>query len=288
MTDTPVRRPPTAIRLTVQRSERLTPHLLRVVLGGPGFDGFVDNGFTDKYVKLVFPRPGVDLGSLDMQEIRRALPPEQRPRLRTYTVRWHDPVRRELAIDFVLHGDTGVAGPWAAAARPGDELTVLGPGGAYAPRSDVDWHLLAGDESALPAIAAALEAMPEGLPVRAIVEVADRGEEMPLSSPGDLELTWLHRHTTNGEGDGDGIDGSAPGRLLVEAVRSVTFRPGRVQAFVHGELAAMRELRPHLLHDRGIEPDLLSLSGYWRHGKDEDGFQAEKAEDARRERERAG
>jgi NADPH-dependent ferric siderophore reductase len=247
---------------------RLTPHVLRVVLGGPGFDGFVDNGFTDRYVKLVFPRPGVDVGSLDPGSFR-TLPVEQRPRVRTYTVRAYDPARRELAIDFVLHGDTGIAGPWAA--RPGDELTLLGPGGAYAPRSDVDWHLLVGDEAALPAIGAALEAMSAGAPVRALIEVADAGEEQPLTTPDELDVTWLHRDAT----------GHRPGDDLVEAVRALDFRPGRAQAFVHGELAAMRELRPHLVGERDIPSDRLSLSGYWRRGKDEDGFQAEKAEDAR-------
>jgi NADPH-dependent ferric siderophore reductase len=260
--------------LTVQRTDWLTPHMVRVVLGGADFDRFVDNGFTDRYVKLVFPRPGVDLGSMDLREARLTLPPEQRPRVRTYTVRRYDPVRRELAIDFVVHGDAGVAGPWAAAARPGDELTVTGPGGAYSPRPDVDWHLLVGDEAALPAIGAALEAMPAGVPVRVLIEVAGPDEEQPLASPGELDVAWLHRDSA---GYREGVD-------FVEAVRMLTMLPGRVQAFVHGELAAMRELRPHLLRERGIPAELLSLSGYWRRGKDEDGFQAEKAEDASRER----
>jgi NADPH-dependent ferric siderophore reductase len=274
MAETPVRRAPAATRLTVVRTEPLTPHMVRVVLGGDQFDRFADNGCTDRYVKLVFPRPGVTYPApLDMAEIRRTLPPDQWPRVRTYTVRRYDPVRRQLAIDFVLHGDRGVAGPWAAAAQPGDELTLLGPGGAYAPRADVDGHLLVGDEAALPAIGSALEAMPAGVPVRVLVEVAGPAEQQPLPSPGDVSLTWLHRDD--------------PGASLVTAVRDLTLPRGTVQAFVHGELAAMRELRPHLVDDRAIPADLLSLSGYWRRGKDEDGFQAEKAEDARRTRARA-
>ena len=276
MAETPERRrAPAMTRLAVVRTEPLTPHMVRVVLGGDGFDGFVDNGYADRYVKLVFPRPGVDYGpDLDLARIRSALPSEQWPRVRTYTVRSHDPARRELAVDFVIHGAAGVAGPWAATARPGDELTLLGPGGAYTPRPDVDGHVLVGDEAVLPAIGAALEAMPAGAPVRAFVEVATRDEEQPLPTPGDLEVTWLHRDTP----------GYRVGESFVEAVRSLTFPPGTVQAFVHGELAAMRELRPHFLDERKVPAELLSLSGYWRRGKDEDGFQAEKADDSRRER----
>lgn len=165
----------------------------------------------------------------------------------------------------------------AASAAPGDDLTLLGPGGAYAPRADAEWHLLVGDDSAVPAIAAALEAMPAGAPVRAVVEVGGPDDELELTTRGDLDLTWLHR-----DNPGYRVDGT-----LVDAVRSLAFRPGRVQVFAHGELAAMRELRPHLLRERGVDIELLSLSGYWRRGKDEDGFQAEKADDARREREAA-
>jgi NADPH-dependent ferric siderophore reductase len=242
---------------------------------------FVGNGFTDMYVKLVFPRPGHELPwPLDRMEMRRTLPEDQRPRVRTYTVRFHDPATQQVTIDFVIHGDDGgegVAGPWAVAAQPGDTIVALGPGGAYFPRQDVDWHLVIGDESALPAISSALEAMPAGVPVVALVEVADESERQDLVSPGDLDLTWLHRDTP----------GYRAGESFTEAIRALTFRPGSVQVFVHGELGTMRDLRRHFLDDRAVPADLLSLSGYWRRGKDEDGFQAEKAEESRLAREKA-
>lgn len=268
-------RRPAPTKLTVLRTERLTPHMVRVVLGGDGFDNFTDNGFTDAYVKLVFPRPGVELPEpLDMQAARANLPPEQRPVVRTYTMRSFDSVTRELAIDFVLHGDdghAGVAAPWAEAAQPGDTVLVAGPGGAYTPRHDVDWHLLVGDDAALPAIASALEAMPPGVTAVVLVEVDGPDDELPLVSPAAMELTWLHRSTPGY----DAVDG------LLNAVQALDFRPGAVQAFVHGELASIRRLRPHLRDVRKVPADLLSLSGYWRRGKDEDGFQAEKRADPR-------
>src|SRR5690606_21164117 len=105
---------------------------------------------------VAYPQP------FNIQQVRATMPRELWPRLRTYTVRAWDPDALELTLDFVHHGDEGLAGPWAANARPGDELFMLGPGGGYAPDPGADWHLLAGDESALPAIAASLEALPEG------------------------------------------------------------------------------------------------------------------------------
>ncbi len=145
MTDPAPRKPErVATHAVVVRTERLTPHMIRVVLGGEGLDGFDPGPYTDRYVKLLFPA---------------AAGPEGRVPMRTYTIRSWDPAARELAIDFVAHGDEGLAGPWASAARPGDAMSFVGPGGDYAPSGSYDWHLLVGDESALPAIAAALEAM---------------------------------------------------------------------------------------------------------------------------------
>jgi NADPH-dependent ferric siderophore reductase len=148
------RRP--AHRLTVLRSVRLTPHLVRVVLGGPGVAGIPDNGYTDRYVKLAFRRPGVTYPEpLDVGAVRETMPQSDWPIMRTYTIRSLDHAAGEMAIDFVVHGDEGVAGPWALAAQPGDELVLQGPGGAYAPAVDVDAHILIGDEASFPAIAVA-------------------------------------------------------------------------------------------------------------------------------------
>jgi NADPH-dependent ferric siderophore reductase len=259
--------------LEVRRTERLTPGMIRVVAGGADLGGFPDTPHTDRYVKIVFPRPGVAYPEpFDMDVIRAELSRERWPVLRTYTVRALDPGAGELTIDFVYHGDEGIAGPWAATARPGDPLRLLGPGGAYAPDPAADWHLMVGDESALPAIGAACERVPAGVPVMAVIEVAGPAEEQAITSPGDLRVTWLHR------------DPADPHRLPA-AVRAMEFQPGRVHAFVHGEAGAVRDVRRHLVGDRGVPREDLSVSGYWRRGRDEDGWQADKA--AEREAERA-
>ncbi|HEX2213909.1 MAG TPA: siderophore-interacting protein, partial [Mycobacterium sp.] len=103
----------------VVRTEQLTPHLIRLVLGGSGFDTFKPNDFTDAYVKIAIVNPDIDVTSLPQPltlDSFAALPPAQRPTVRTYTVRNVDTERREISIDFVVHGEHGVAGPWAASA----------------------------------------------------------------------------------------------------------------------------------------------------------------------------
>lgn len=263
-------------RMRVLRTEWLTPHMIRVVLGGPGFAAFTPNDFTDKYVKLLFPLPGVTYPEpIDLDVIRATYPRDQWPTTRTYTVRYHDPAAEELAIDFVTHGDEGVAAPWATRAQPGDEVIVRGPGGAYAPDRTADWHLLVGDESALPAIGAALEALPDGVPAKVFAQVADESEVQKLAGSGAVDVTWLFRTAPDAD------------TALVDAVRSLEFPAGVVQAFVHGEAGYVADLRRHLTADRGVPRDLLSVSGYWRRGKNEDGWQAEKA-DTRRLEEQAG
>ncbi|GAA3433748.1 siderophore-interacting protein [Kutzneria kofuensis] len=230
-----------ATRILVRRTERITPHMVRVTFDGENLA--VDNGFTDRYVKLLFPIDGGYPDNLD------ALPRDQMPPRRTYTIR--SATATELTIDFVHHGDTGLAGPWAANAKPGDELYFLGPGGAYAPDPAADWHLLVGDESALPAIGAALEQLPADAKVIAVV-----GSAEPQRLPHDV--TWV-----------DPAD-------VVDTVRKLTFPAGRVHAFVHGEAGLVKQLRDHLTADRGVTREQLSISGYWRRGLHEDAFQAEK------------
>lgn len=265
MAERPGRRSPSLKIGQVHRVERLTPHMTRIVLGGDGLADFTAGECTDHYVKLVFPVEGVTYPEpFDLGRIREELPREHWPRMRTYTVRRWDADTRELTVDVVLHGDEGLAGPWAMRVRPGDEISFAGPGGGYAPSADVDWHLMAGDESAIPAIAASVERLPAGARAHVFIEVSGPEEEQKLEPSGDAVVTWLHR--------GDARVGEA----LVRAVTELEFPPGEVQAFVHGEAGFVKELRRLLLKERGVPRELVSISGYWRLGHDEDRWQATK------------
>ncbi|MGW7563354.1 siderophore-interacting protein [Streptomyces sp. NPDC054757] len=267
MAEAPARKAPQAHEAQVIRTERITPHMVRLVLGGEGLDAFDASEFTDHYIKVLFAPDGVSYPEpFDMARIREEFPREQWPVTRTYTVRSWDPALRELAVDFVVHGTEGLAGPWAAGARPGDTMRFLGPGGGYAPDPAAGWHLLAGDESALPAIAAAVEAMPAGAVVHAFVEVSGPDEEQKIEAPDGVAVQWLHR-------------GARPaGEALTEAVQALDFPAGEVSAFVHGEAGCVKELRRHLRLDRGIPREQLSISGYWRLGQDDESWRAVKRE----------
>lgn len=237
----------------VERVERLSPHMVRVVLGGGGLDDFTPGPWTDGYVNAYFlPACAPYTVPFDVDAVR-ALPAAQRPATRRYSVRRWDPEARELTIDFVVHGDTGVAGPWAAGAGPGDLLQLTGPSGSYSPDPDADWHLMIGDASALPAIAASLAHIPAGTPVHVLAEVGGPADELTLDSPGDLHVTWLYRDANPGADD-----------LTVHALDKLDRPPGRVQAFVHGEAVVNRALRRHLLADWQLPRETLSVSPYWR------------------------
>jgi NADPH-dependent ferric siderophore reductase len=147
-------------------------------------------------------------------------------------------------------------------------LQLGGPGGAYAPSPDADWHLMIGDASVIPAISAALARIPAGVPVFAVVEIDSAAEEQPLDSPGDLHLSWVLRNRPPGEEP----------ELALSAVRALDLPAGRGQAFVHGEASAVRAVRRHLLTDRQMEADELSASGYWKLKRTEEGWREDKAE----------
>jgi NADPH-dependent ferric siderophore reductase len=264
----PNRRPPRPQAvLTVRHSEWVSPHIVRITAGGAGFAAFRTNDFTDKYVKILFVDPALGVTPpYDLAALKQSLRPDQQPVTRTYTVRRVDPDQQSLAIDFVVHGSEGVAAPWAATAQPGDPLTLSGAGGGYAPNPADDWHLFIGDESAVPAISSALEALPPEAHGIAYLETQDSEPAIGLTVPAGVEITWLHREQP----------GTTPG-LLADALVRGGWPTGRVGVFAHGERESMKAVRA-ALKTRDLAGGTLSLSGYWAHGRTEDKFQAEKRE----------
>jgi NADPH-dependent ferric siderophore reductase len=207
-------------RAPVRRVEQVTPRLTRVTVGGDSLAGFVSAG-TDQNVMLYFYPEGADLP--DTLEAARAKWSTVRPLTRTYTIRRHDPAANEIDFDFVLHEAPGPASDWAKHAAPGDE-------------------------TALPAIAAILDALPDDAVTRVFVEVADAREEQPLQAP----VTWVHRDA---------------GGSLAEAVAEAPLPDGRVDAWLAGERSSMVALRAHLLDQRGLDRRQIRPTTYWRHGE---------------------
>lgn len=241
----PARRGRPRTTFTVTGTSRVSPGLVRVELRADDPEAFAErfssSAFTDRYAKLAFPQP-------DGSEV-----------IRTYTVLDPDPAAGTMALELVVHGDQGVAGPWAASVEVGDPLALSGPGGAYAPDPDADWHLLAGDEAGLPAIRAALADLPDDAVARVVLHApADHRVDLPGTA--HTEVTWVTED-------------------LPAAVRAVPWLAGRVHCFVHGEgQAVMHGVRPYLLAERQVPREDVSISGYWRLGRDEEGFRDWKAE----------
>ena len=237
--------------LQVQRSERITPRMVRVTLAGAELAGFAGEG-PDRRIKMFFPVPGQDRPAVPRATSGGPVWPagEPRPVIRTYTVRRFDAGVGELDVDFVLHEGHGPAAAWAREASPGSWVGVSEPGGRYEPDPAADYHVVIGDETALPAVATVLDALPAGVPAIAFLEVADAGEEQQL--PGAARVQWVHR------GDRE------PGRPLSEVVQVAQFPAGTGQAWLSGESACVRDLRKHLLDDRGLDRRRVYATGYWR------------------------
>jgi NADPH-dependent ferric siderophore reductase len=232
----------------------VTDRLVRVTLGGEALAGF-EIAAPTQHVKLLFPAPGADAPPLpEMGPDGLHFPDDQpRPVMRTFTPRHFDAPTTTLDVEFVLHGE-GPASTWAAQAAPGQRLAVAGPGGRMPfPLGDGRW-VVAGDESAIPAIGTLLAALPGTAVAEVYLEVTDEADEFPLDSNAEVTVTWLHRRP------------NAFGASLFDAL-AATDVAGASGVWVACEAGAVRTIRRMLLTDCKLDPALLVTRGYWRLGE---------------------
>lgn len=259
----------------VVRAEWVSSGMRRVWFTGTDLNCLRALPYTDHYVKILFPPRGADYRwPFDPDELKASAPAHLWPVTRTYTVRSYHEDRNEMAIDFVVHGDEGLAGPWAAAAEAGQRIGFFGPGGAYAPDLSADSHLLVGDEAAIPAICATLDRLGESARALVYLEVEGPHGEQPISASSSVEVVWVHRR------------GRPYGDALAEVVRDRGVPGGDVQAFVHGNADMIRQLRRYLFGELDFNRKRVSMSGYWRTGQTEDGWPSSQR-DLSAERERS-
>ncbi|MEU5894992.1 siderophore-interacting protein [Streptomyces venezuelae] len=238
----------------IVRTVKVGEGLLRLTLGGPGTEGFEAHA-PDEHVKLIFPEPD---GELRLPERNGAMLrwPRPAPTSREYTVRRYDPVTGELDIDIVPH-EGGLASDWAHTVEPGAVVHVAGPPGGLIVPHAYDRYLLAGDITALPAIARRLEELPRTAKGWAFVEVADADEEIELSAPEGFEVHWLHR---------GGLP-AGTGGALERAVTAVTVPAGeRVYVWVAGEAGQIKPLRRWVRDELGLGKADHDITGYWKRG----------------------
>jgi NADPH-dependent ferric siderophore reductase len=233
---------------------KITPRLVSVLVTGDDLDGFADAAPTS-HLKVFLPADGQDAPNLPefaSDGVARA-EDGPAPAVRTYTPRGYDPATRTLEIQFLLHGE-GPASAWAQRAKPGDKLAVAGPGGRFSLEPAADYWWLAADESAIPAVATLLEALPEATTVDVHIEVDGPDDEIEFPGPAKTTITWHHRRT------------GAFGEELAAAARDAVI-PDGARVWVACESAAMRDIRRYFTRERPVPAAQLVTRGYWRAGE---------------------
>lgn len=243
------RPPPRTVQ--VIRKQLVSPNMLRVTIGGPGLDGFPDDP-DGGYIKLHM--------SLDESD------GDLKPAIRTYTIRRFDASREELDVDFVLHEVQGPAASWARNCQPGDSIRFGGPGPRKSVNMAADWFLIVGDMSALPAISANLENMPDDAKGYVLLEIIDQQDCQDLVAPKTLDLRWI----VNPHPD-------QPNSVLLDAVMDIEWLEGEPSVWVAGEFSSALAIRKFLKEERGVSRQQLYASSYWQMGKSEDEHRVSKA-----------
>lgn len=247
----------------VTATERISPHLVRLTFGSPDLASLPRHGF-DHWVRLFFPHP--ERGDADYSHLPETFGVTgylkylrqrsgSRPAVRSYTIRQQR--EREVDVDFVAHGDVGLAGPWAARAKPGEKVALIDQGRGFDPSPDVEHHVLVGDESAMPAVLGVLRDLPDDARGLAIIEVPDLADAQQAPAPSGVDVRWVVRDDPD----------TRPGSVALEELRRHRpENPERVSAFVVGEQALAAGGRRHLV-DCGVPKSRIAFTGFWRVGR---------------------
>ncbi|SNR73412.1 siderophore-interacting protein [Puniceibacterium sediminis] len=242
--------------LTVKAAWRITPNMIRVTLHGADLHEIAE-GCEGANCKLFLPTPGQP-----REDFATQLEEGPRPTTRTYTVRYFRKDLGEIDIDFVAHGDNGPASAWAGQARPGDFCGFAGPGPVKLTSFHADWFLLAADMSAIPVVAATLEAMPRDSIGVAIFEVLDEADRQPIAAPPGVVQHWIVTPESR-----------VPSLRQEQMIRDLNWPTGRVQTCIAGESSVIQGLRRHLQVELGLPREDTYISGYWKIGLVEDEHQ---------------
>lgn len=251
----------TLCQVQVLRTERVSPSFVRVTVGGEALRPLVNHGY-DHWFRLFLPREQGETNynlpkRVDMRGYVQYLrmPAETRPPMRNYTVREFRPEALELDIDFVVHGDEGLATRFATRAKPGDSVALLDQGAGFEFDPTAEQHLLVTDETGLPAVAGILRDLPRDARGTALIEIPHADDAREIDSPPGVHVDWLVRDA-----------GAVPGTLALEAVKKLSLPEGKLSAYLVGEQALATGARRWLVNELGVPKKSILFSGYWRHG----------------------
>ena len=236
---------------------QLSPRTVRVKFGGEQLIGFEPKGPAE-HLRVFFPDPTSGKLTLPVLGPEGYSFPEdiERPPSRTFTPRTWNPETTELEIDFVLHGE-GIASEWAANVKPGDQAVISGrPQGTYLLDHDADWYILAGDETALPAIATIIETLPASIPAQVYIEVRDNAEEQELLNLPLVQVFWLHRKSNK----------TSPGQMLLSALHHISVPKGNGYVWIGCEASVVRAAKRFFIEDLRLDETTIHAQGYWQRG----------------------
>ena len=242
---------PAQYELWVTRKDNLTPHMRRIVLQGESLNDFPADQESG-YVKLMLQSADAD-----------------KPLMRSYTIRAFDVERCELTLDFVDHGDTGPASTWARQVAPGEPANIRGPGEKKLADPTADWFILAGDMSALPALAVNLEQLPEDARGYAVIEILSEDDKQDIAAPSGMDVRWLINP-----------DNETENTQLFDAVRDLDWLEGTPYPWFAGEFNTMRLIRRYFRDEKGIDKRAMYVSSYWKIGDTDEGMKLAKRMDA--------
>ncbi|AUI88696.1 NADPH-dependent ferric siderophore reductase [Vibrio azureus] len=244
-------------QLTVIQNKTITPNMQRIVFHSNDLAHFPAD-CEGGYIKLLFNQSG---GT----EIQEPLS-DNRPMLRTYTIRRFDLQQRTIEVDFVRHITSdlqcGFAARWAMSAKPGDTINIVGPGSISNLNTEADWFFMAADMTALPALSAKLRTLPKHANGYAVISVISEQDIQPLHAPEQMEIYWITQQP------------------LADKVRELEWKNGEAAVWCACEFDSMRELRQYFRNEKNVERDNIYISSYWKQGVSEDGHKAIKLADA--------
>lgn len=273
------------LRLEVLRTERLSPHWMRVTLGGGDIARFTALGY-DQWFRLFLPHSG-EGGDEGLERIPAKankifgylrylrIPDGVRPVMRNYTVRAYRAVGAsggaEIDVDFVLHGTGPAAGPasrWADAATPGESVVIIDEGLRFNPARGVDDLLLVADETGVPAVAGICASLPSRATGVALIEAPSAEDVLPFDAPAGIDVRWSVRDAAQ-----------KPGSLALAELEKLPIPASDTHAFIVGEQSLPTAARRHLVA-RGLAKDRISFIGYWRVGSASPAPRSEQAQPA--------
>ena len=242
--------------LVIVRTRQLTTNMKRITLGGEELNGFPENQ-EGSYIKLWFPWPGETEINMPSEDGQRG--PGNGPMMRTYTISNFDASSLELDIDFVIHGDEGPASGWALNAKPGNRITISGPGAGNMIDTSADWFFMVGDMTALPALTANLKTLPDEAKGYFVMEIIESSDKQELSKPDGIEMHWVINPNPGEDND-----------ILLDRVRELPFYNGRAAVWTACEFSKMRKLRHYFRQEKNVDRFDVYASSYWKNGVSED------------------